>query len=266
MRIVVALAAVAAAAVVAGVVLGTRQDPSQPKTVCQSPQAIVYPGVATTNAAAVRAAFKKGVIGAARALEPLTQEHPGDPVVQFNYATALYCAGFPVEAEAAYRKAKTTGRNTWYQVEADILLHPQYFQKGPYGYPTFTYFGKDPLLIQGEIQQRAFHPVSAEALYARAAKLHPTDPEAQVAAAVGRFDMGDLNASFSRLGPLVKTFPRSQSVRFHLGLLLAWTGQKAQSVKEFELARALGPQTKLGKESDAFLKGVVPTGTNVPKR
>jgi predicted Zn-dependent protease len=266
MRIAVAVAAVAATATVAGVVLATRQDPAQPRTLCKNPQAVVYPGVPAQNAAAVRAAFGKGVIAAARALEPLTQEHPGDPVVQFNYATALYCAGFPVEAEAAYRKAKQDGRNTWYQVEADVLLHPQYFQKGPFGYPLFTYFGSDPLLVAGQVQQRGFHQVSAERLYARAARLHPHDADAQVASAVGRFDMDDLNASFSRLGPLVKTFPRSQTVRFHLGLLLAWTGQKALAVKEFRLARALGPSTKLGRQADAFLQGVVPTGTNAPKR
>jgi tetratricopeptide (TPR) repeat protein len=264
MRIVVALAAVSAAALVAGVVLATRQDPPQPKTLCESPRAVVYPGVPTGNAATVRAAFGKGVVEAARVLEPLTQEHPGDPVVQFNYATALYCAGFPVEAEDAYRKAKKAGRNTWYQVEADVLLHPQYFQKGPFGYPTFTYFGKEPLLVQGQIQQRAFHPASAEALYARAARLHPRDADAQVAAAVGRFDMDDLAASFSRLGPLVKRFPHSQTVRFHLGLLLTWTGQAKLAVTEFRAARALGPATVLGRDANAFLKRLVTGGTNGP--
>ncbi len=264
MRIIVAAAALAAAAAVAGVVLATRQDPAQPKALCTHPSALVYPGVPSGSAAAVRAAFEKGPRAAARVLEPLAQEHPDDAVVQFNNATALYCAGFPAEAAQAYRKAKKAGRNTWYQVQADLILHPQYFQNA--GYPIFTYFGSDPLLVQGQIQQRAFHQVSAERLYARAAKLHPNDPDARVAAAVGRFDMDDLSASFSRLGPLVKTFPHSQTVRFHLGLLLAWTAQKALAVKEFRQARALGPTTKLGKESNAFLKGVVPTGTKVPKR
>ena len=89
--------------------------------------------------------------------------------------------------------------------------------------------------------QRRGKEHSAEKLYARAARLQPGNDEAQVAAAVGRFDEDDLSASFSRLGPLVKRFPHSQSVRYHLGLLLAWTGQREQAIKEFRLAQALNP-------------------------
>ena len=126
--------------------------------------------------------------------------------------------------------------------------------------------GHDPLLIQGQIQQRQYHQETAERLYARAARLHPDDADAQVAAAVGRFDMDDLSASFSRLGPLVKRFPKSQSVRYHLGLLLAWTGQRELAVKEFRAARALGSGTKLGRESDAFLGGLSGGGTSGSKR
>jgi hypothetical protein len=83
----------------------------------------------------------------------------------------------------------------------------------------------------------------------------------QVAAAVGRFDEDNLSASFSRLGPLVKRFPKSQSVRFHLGLLLAWIGQKTRSQMEFERAVALGSNTTLGREASAFLKGIQTSGT-----
>ena len=79
-----------------------------------------------------------------------------------------------------------------------------------------------------------------------------TTTEAQVAAAVGRFDEDDLSASFSRLGPLVKRFPHSQTVRYHLGLLLAWTGQRDQAIVEFRAAKRLGPHTELGREADAF--------------
>jgi predicted Zn-dependent protease len=122
------------------------------------------------------------------------------------------------------------------------------------------------LLVQGQIQQRQFHQETAERLWAKAARLHPNDPDAQVAAAVGRFDMDDLSASFSRLGPLVKRFPKSQTVRFHLGLLLAWTGQRDLAVKEFRAARALGPGTRFGRESATFLAGLTSTGTGGSKR
>jgi predicted Zn-dependent protease len=263
MRLIVALAALTAAAVVAGVVLATREDPAQPKTVCR-PNAVLVPDVPSPHRAAVRAAFQGGpAAAAARRLEPLAQEHPGDPVVVFNEGWALYCAGYPAEAAQALRRAKRVGRNTYYGVTADNLLHPQFFRSG---YPPFQYYGHDPLLVAGQLAQRRFHQVSAERLYARTARLHPDDAEAQVAAAVGRFDMDDLAASFSRLGPLVKRFPRSQSVRFHLGLLLAWTGQRDLAVREFRAARALAPGTKLGRDASAFLRGLVSTGTKPPKR
>jgi tetratricopeptide (TPR) repeat protein len=263
-RLAVLGAAVAAAAVVAGVVYATRQDPPQPKALCRDPAALVVPGVGSRNADAVRAAFRRPPKEAARILQPLAEESPDDPVVLFNQATALYCAGYVNDAEQAFRRAKAAGRDTYYQVKADNLLHPQFFAPKEGGYPIFEYQGHDPLLIQGQIQQRQYHQETAERLYARAARLHPDDADAQVAAAVGRFDMDDLSASFSRLGPLVKRFPRSQSVRYHLGLLLAWTGQRDLAVKEFRTARALDPAGKLGQESDAFLKGLTAGGTSGP--
>ena len=263
LRAIVAVTAVAAAAVVAGVVYATRQDPPQPKVLCKKPAVQVVPGVGSPYLQAVRDAFEKSPKSAARALEALADRHPKDPVVQYNNATALLCAGYVADATAAYRQAKKAGRNTYYEVRADNLLHPEFF--GP-GYPIFQYAGKDPLLIQGQFAQRQFHQHTAELLYAKAARLHPDDADAQVAAAVGRFDMDDLNASFSRLGPLVKRFPDSQTVRFHLGWLLAWTGQGNLAVKEFKEARRLGAATALGKEADAFLKRLESSGTHSTQR
>jgi predicted Zn-dependent protease len=264
MRAIVAVIAVAAAAVVAGVVYATRQDPAQPTARCKDGiPAGFYPAPSTGNVRAVQQALAKGPERAARALEGLAAENPNDPVVQFNYGTALFCAGFDAEAIQAYRKAKRSGRDTRYQIVSDNLLHPQYFN---HGYPLFQYSGRDPLLIQGQVAQRNFHQETAERLWARAAKLHPNDADAAVAAAVGRFDMDDLNAAFSRLGPLVKRFPKSQTVRFHLGLLLSWTGQGALATKEFKLARALGPTTTLGKEANAFLVRLGKSGTQSSKR
>jgi predicted Zn-dependent protease len=264
MRAIVAVIAVVAAAVVAGVVYATRQDPAQPKARCKDGiPAGIYPAASTANVHAVQQALGKGPKGAARALEGLAAENPNDPVVQFNYGTALFCAGFDAEAIQAFRKAKRSGRDTRYQIVSDNLLHPQYFNRG---YPLFQYSGRDPLLIQGQVAQRNFHQETAERLWSKAAKLHPNDADAAVAAAVGRFDMDDLNASFSRLGPLVKRFPKSQTVRFHLGLLLSWTGQGALATKEFKFARALGPTTTLGKEANAFLVRLGNSGTQSSKR
>jgi predicted Zn-dependent protease len=247
------------------VVFATRQTPAQPEVQCkEAPKPFIVPGTPTANVGAVRAALAQEPVLAARALEQLAADAKNDPVVQFNYATALFCAGFIADADQAYRAAKAAGRDTYYEIQADLILHPQYFTKA--GYPPFLSRSHDPLLVRGAILQQAGHQHSAERVWARAARLHPGSDEAQVAAAVGRFDMDDLSASFSRLGPLVKRFPRSQSVRYHLGLLLAWTGQRDQATKQFRLARSLGPQTVLGKEAGSFLGGLVTGGTKGTQR
>jgi tetratricopeptide (TPR) repeat protein len=262
-RIVVLLAAVAAAAIVAGVVYATRQDPAQPKVSCRS-KPVLVPGVTSKNLAAVKAAMAKPTRAAAGALEPLAQQYPKDPVVLFNDALALYCGGYVDEASTAFVQAKKDGYDTYYEVESDVLLHPSFFQNR--GYPPFAEKSSDPLIVQGELEQREYHQHSAEKLWAKAARLHPNDDDAQVAAAVGRFDMDDLSASFSHLGPLVERFPHSQVVRFYLGLLLAWTGQRDQAVKEFRATVARGPHSGLGKKAQVFLDGLVTGGTSGSKR
>jgi len=264
-RILVSAAAVVAAGVVAGVVLATRQDPKQPKAICKTPSASIVAGVPSRHIAAVRAAFAKPPKQAALALEPLALLAPKDPVVVFNDAVALFCAGYPNEATTAFEQAKKVGANTYYGVESDLLLHPQYCQQCG-GYPPFTYSGKDPLLLEGMAQQRAYHQESAEKLWAKDAKLHPDDPDAQVAAAVGRFDMSNLNASFSRLGPLAKRFPKSQTLRFHLGLLLLWIGQAKQARTELADTIALGAHTELGKTAQTLLAKLPSGGTSTTKR
>jgi predicted Zn-dependent protease len=264
-RLIVGLLAVLAAGIVVGVVYATHQSPSQPTAQCkQSPKPFIVPGTPTANVAAVRAAFAQKPVAAARALEPLAFEAPNDPVVQFNYGTALYCAGFTADAVQAYRAAKTAGRDTYYEIQSDLLLHPQFFTQA--GYPPFLSESHDPLLVRGEILQRAGHQHSAERVWAKAARLHPGSDEAQVAAAVGRFDMDNLSASFSKLGPLVRRFPKSQSVRYHLGLLLVWTGQRDQAITEFRLARSFGPKTTFGREAGKLLGGLVAGGTKSTQR
>ena len=263
-RSIVGVLTVVVAGLVVAVVYATRQDPPQPSAQCkQRPAPFAVPGLPVGNIPAVRAALARKPTAAAHTLELLAQQAPNDPAVQFNYGTALFCAGYLAEADQAFRAAKRAGRDTFYEIQADAILHPQFFSKG---YPPFQSDSRDPWLVRGAILQRGGHQHSAERAFAKAARLHPGNDEAQVAAAVGRFDMDDLSASFSRLGPLVRRFPRSQSVRYHLGLLLAWTGQRDQAITEFRLARSLGAKSRLGKEANAFLRGLVAGGTNRTQR
>jgi tetratricopeptide (TPR) repeat protein len=265
-RLAVGFVAVAAAGIVTGVVLATRQNPAQPQTLCKGfkPAPLVLPGVGKPAAvAAVRAAFAAWPRGTVGKLELLAQRYRHDPAVLFNYGRALQCRGYLPDAAQAYAAAKTAGRDTQYEIEADNALHPQFFQGG---YPIFEPEGDDPQLVSGVLLQRAGHQHSAEKIFLKAARLHPNDAEAQVAAAVGRFDEDNLSASFSRLGPLARRFPRSQSLRYHLGLLLVWIGEANQGINEFKLARALGPHRLLGREANRLLRRLVANGSNQTQR
>jgi hypothetical protein len=74
-----------------------------------------------------------------------------------------------------------------------------------------------------------------------------------VAAAVGRFTKAEPERAFSRLGPLARRYPRSPTVRFHLGLLLLWVGQVEEAQRQLRLAREAGPTTTLGREAGRLL-------------
>jgi hypothetical protein len=252
----VALVAAVAAAGVVGVTLATRQTPEQPQA-RKGPPPFVFDRPSPFEGE-IKAAFRTWPKGTLERMERLGAEHPRSTVVQFHLGLARLWAGYGAEAVEALRVAKRVGRDTPYEIRADNLLHPQYF--GP-GYPVFQPTSKDGLLLRGARLQRLGRQHSAERLYTRAAREDPDNAGAQVAAAVGRFDMDDLSASFSRLGPLTRRFPRSQSVRFHLALMLAWTGQRTAAVAQFRRARALGPATQLGREANAFLTRLEGAGT-----
>src|SRR5204863_2699065 len=108
-------------------------------------------------------------------------------------------------------------------------------------------------LLYGSALQRLGRPVSAEREFAAAARVAPDDAEAQTAAAVGLFSKARPALAFSRLGPLAPRFPRSQTVRFHLGELLLWIGQLDKARQELRLARREGPSTPLGRTAAEFL-------------
>src|SRR5207248_1739421 len=114
--------------------------------------------------------------------------------------------------------------------------------------------GAHEKILYGVALQRLDRPVSAKRQFAKAAREAPVDPEARVAAAVGRFDKANPSAAFSRLGPLVRVFPRSQTVRFHLGLLLLWIGQVDKARDELQQARGEAAKNPLesGREAGSL--------------
>ena len=116
-------------------------------------------------------------------------------------------------------------------------------------------------LLYGLALQRLGHRISARRQYDAAARLDPRDPEAQVAAAVARFDKRRPAAAFSRLGPLTRRFPHAATVRFHLGLLLLWLsraqpGSCAEAKRQLRQARAEEPNSSLSREAQRLLRSL----------
>lgn len=256
-RLLVLGACVAAPTVVVGVVLVTSSSPAQPTKQCrQLPRPLIVANAPSPHADLVRQAFRSSPTAAAITLDEVSADVSADPMFQFNYGIALFCAGYIQDAAQAWQTTKTAGRNTFYRMRADELLHPQYFQPADGLYPVFQPVGNNPLLARGTRLQREGREVSAEKLFSRAARAHPSDPETLVAVAIGRFDEANLTASLMPLFRLAKRFPKSQSVRFHLGLILAWIGQRTPAKAEFQAALAIDPKTSMGNQAALFLRGL----------
>ena len=218
--------------------------------------------------------------GSLARLTALATTHPRSGLVAVNLGLAQFWAGRP-GSEVAWRHAAAVQPDSSYAVTADNLLYPRFNRNLPTFVPVETVpaelTGKTPpaqlailrsnaaggtatqKLLYGVALQTLFRPVSARREFDAAARLAPNDPETLTAAAVARFDKGNLSASFSRLGPLTRRFPHAATVRFHLGLLLLWTGAVKAAEKQLRLATTVEPGSPLAREATRFLttlKGV----------
>jgi tetratricopeptide (TPR) repeat protein len=211
--------------------------------------------VSAPLSAAVRRAMSAWPEGTVATMRRLEQEHPGSAFVRLNLGLALFWQRDEAGAVRAWRAAKRVEPDTPSAVRAGDLLHPDSPRGLPQFQPSFARARTkaERLLIEGVRLQRSWRPVSAERAFARAARLAPDDPDAQVAAAVGLYDKDRPAVAFGRLGPLARRYPRSQTVRYHLGLLSIWVGAFRQARREFALAARLAPGTALAK--DAVLLG-----------
>ena len=216
-------------------------------------------------------------------LEQLQAEHPQSSLVDLHLGLALYWLRNDDEAFAEWRSAARKQPDTPYAVRAGDFLHPRYAPGLPRFVPSFGLPSRIAALpaprqlaalrraaaepdahakiLYGVALQQLDRPVSAERQFAAAARLAPTDPDARVAAAVGRFDKAKPVAAFSRLGPLTRVFPKAQTVRFHLGLLLLWSAQLAEARNQLTQARAEGPETPLGVQAMQYLEALRRLGT-----
>lgn len=218
-------------------------------------------------------AFSSWPDGTVDRLNRLAGLHPRRAVVQLNLGIALFWAGL-AGAEDAWRAAATSEPDTPYAVAAGNLLHPDYAR----GLPVFVTTvplperldelqpaaqlallrrnaarGAAAKLLYGVALQRLGRQRSAERVFAAAARQAPTNVEAQVAAAVGRFDKARPAEAFSRLGPLTRRFPGRATVRFHLGLLLLWSGEVEEAKAQLRRATTVEPGSPLAREARRYL-------------
>lgn len=271
--------------------LGVRSDP---EAVALARAEQLYAAGKRTQAKAIFARYDslEAKVGAALAgwpdgtlpeLQALARDHPKSSLVQLHLGLADYWDGRDVEAAQAWKAAARAQPDTFYAVRADGLLHPNFLPGLPLFTPSFaipTRIAKLPAaqqlaalaraaaaggvrarLLYGAALQQLSRPVSAERQFQLAAEEAPNDPEALTAAAVGRFDKAHPARAFSRLGPLSKRFPKSATVRYHLGLLLLWMEQVGPAKKQLRLAVADDPASAAGREAKRFLDRLGNVGT-----
>ena len=208
-------------------------------------------------------------------IERLAQEHPNDSLVQLHLGYAKLWAGDDAGANDAWRKAAVVQPDTPSAQRADDALHPNFLSGEPLFVPSFSppaaldrmtppqqfaFLRRRAAsgdvrakLLYGLALQRLGRRISARSQYDAAARAAPRDAEAQVAAAVARFDKSRPAAAFSRLGPLSRDYPKSATVRFHLGLLLLWSGQVKEARRQLELVRTVEPGSPLIGIADRYL-------------
>ena len=212
--------------------------------------------------------------------------YPKSSLVQLELGLALFWSGRP-GAEDAWRQAAVLQPDTAYAVTAENLLYPQYAKNLPVFVParldlfdrlgqaqpaaqlrTLRRWAENGLdgdrtighILYGVALQRLSRPLSARRQFDLAAELSPDNPEALTAAAVGHFEKANPSAAFSRLGPLARRFPRSGTVRFHLGVLLLWIGQVDQAKKELRLATTADPGSPAAREARQYLRTLANVG------
>jgi tetratricopeptide (TPR) repeat protein len=191
-------------------------------------------------------------------LRTLAERAPDSALVRLHLGLALYAGGEDAPAIAQWREALRVDPDTPAALRAEDLLHPEMAAGRPFFYAPLRVppvlqdlaaaeqlealerrarsGGVRANLVYGATLQRVGRPASAARAFAHALELDPGSLAAQIADAVGRFEKANPSASFSRLGPLTQTHPRSPMLRFHLGFLSLWIGNVAEARTQLELA------------------------------
>jgi tetratricopeptide (TPR) repeat protein len=224
--------------------------------------------------AKIGTAFASWPVGTVDRMIQLAGLYPRSALVQLHLGLALLWANDGAAADA-WREAEDVEPDSPYAIVAADLLHPSFAPGIPLFVPSAplpaAVVGKpaaDQLrllrdgasrgqawrLYYGVALQRAGRRLSAQRAFDAAVRASPRSAEPLVAAAVSRFDKSDPAEAFSRLGPLTRRFPRSASVRFHLGLMLLWTGRLEEARRQLQLAQRAQPGSPLAREAERWLE------------
>jgi tetratricopeptide (TPR) repeat protein len=233
--------------------------------------------------ARVGAAFARWPDSSLETVERLAEERPRNSLVLLHLGYANLWAGKADEAASTWRRAEQAQPDSAAAQRADDALHPDFPSGQPFFVPSFrpppglarleppaqlaalerSARGNDAhaKLLYGLALQRLGRRISARRQYDAAARLAPRDADAQVAAAIGRFDKSRPSEAFSRLGPLTRRFPQAATVRFHLGLLLLWLaknqpGSVDEAKRQLRLAQQEEPGSPLAREAKSLLAGL----------
>jgi tetratricopeptide (TPR) repeat protein len=228
----------------------------------------------SSTEAQIGSAFAAWPDGTVASLEGLANRFPRNSMVLLNLGLARFWSGDNRGASQAWVDAYEAQPDTPSSLTADQLLNPNTPKGEPVFIPSFPVpqlrqegaaaqvAGLERAARKADVRARIIYGIalqrlgkerSAERMYASAVRLAPNDPEPQVAVAVSRFTRTQPARAFSRLGPLSKRFPKAPTVRFHLGLLLAWRGQIAAAQEQFRKAVAIDPSDPLAREAAHWL-------------
>ncbi|HEY3578545.1 MAG TPA: hypothetical protein VGK68_11250 [Gaiellaceae bacterium] len=213
-------------------------------------------------------------------MQSLAAAHPASSVALLHLGIADFWAGQNADAVSAWERAAKVGADSPSGVRAEDFLHPTL--RGNKQIPGLPFVVLDfsaprriaelsgtqqlaalaraaakpdarAKLLYGSALWSLERPVSAERQFEAAAKLAPHDPVARTAAAVGAFTKANPVKAFSRLGPLTGVFPTAAVVRFHLGLLLLWSGERKKAVEQLKLAATEQPRSSYAEDAKRLL-------------